>query len=67
MLLSRALSSVTPEEPVPLNPREAVSGILGSISLACWIFLLVRSIRTFPPSDFRKEQREEAGEPGQGK
>ncbi|BDD60621.1 hypothetical protein MAP00_005732 [Monascus purpureus] len=41
MLLSRALSSVTPEEPVPLNPREAVSGILGSISLACWIFLLL--------------------------
>jgi len=28
------------EEP-PLTPREALSGIFGSISLACWIFLLV--------------------------
>ncbi|KAL2367453.1 vacuolar membrane PQ loop repeat protein [Blastomyces gilchristii SLH14081] len=26
---------------VPLTPREAASGVLGSISLACWIFLLV--------------------------
>ncbi|KAL1854159.1 hypothetical protein Plec18167_000077 [Paecilomyces lecythidis] len=28
-------------EPVPLTPREAASGILGSVSLTCWIFLLV--------------------------
>ncbi|PGH00252.1 hypothetical protein AJ79_08266 [Helicocarpus griseus UAMH5409] len=26
---------------IPLTPREAASGVLGSISLACWIFLLV--------------------------
>ncbi|KAL4760774.1 PQ-loop repeat-containing protein [Aspergillus foveolatus] len=26
---------------VPLTPREAASGLLGSISLTCWIFLLV--------------------------
>ncbi|KAL4881442.1 PQ loop repeat-domain-containing protein [Aspergillus karnatakaensis] len=28
-------------ESVPLTPREAASGLLGSISLTCWIFLLV--------------------------
>ncbi|KAL4921577.1 PQ loop repeat-domain-containing protein [Aspergillus aurantiobrunneus] len=28
-------------EPVPLTAREAASGLLGSISLTCWIFLLV--------------------------
>ncbi|KKK15814.1 hypothetical protein P175DRAFT_0505299 [Aspergillus ochraceoroseus IBT 24754] len=28
-------------EPVPLTPREAASGLLGSISLTCWIFLLL--------------------------
>lgn len=26
---------------VPLTPREAASGILGSVSMTCWIFLLV--------------------------
>lgn len=29
------------ESDVPLTTREALSGIFGSISLACWIFLLV--------------------------
>lgn len=28
-------------ESIPLTPREALSGICGSISLACWIFLLL--------------------------
>ncbi|KAL3472761.1 PQ loop repeat-domain-containing protein [Aspergillus californicus] len=28
-------------DPVPLTAREAASGLLGSISLTCWIFLLV--------------------------
>ncbi|KAI1913885.1 hypothetical protein LOZ53_002539 [Ophidiomyces ophidiicola] len=28
-------------DPVPLTFREATSGVLGSISLACWLFLLV--------------------------
>ncbi|KAL4959307.1 PQ-loop repeat-containing protein [Aspergillus stella-maris] len=28
-------------ESVPLTPREAASGLLGSISLTCWIFLLI--------------------------
>ncbi|KAL4781894.1 PQ loop repeat-domain-containing protein [Aspergillus varians] len=26
---------------IPLTPREAASGLLGSVSLTCWIFLLV--------------------------
>jgi len=30
-----------PSAEVPLTTREALSGIFGSISLACWIFLLV--------------------------
>ncbi|KAL9097186.1 MAG: hypothetical protein Q9165_000613 [Trypethelium subeluteriae] len=30
---------------VPLTPREALSGVFGSISLAAWIFLLVRTAR----------------------
>ncbi|KAJ9195273.1 hypothetical protein DTO166G4_4789 [Paecilomyces variotii] len=38
MLRNRSTGST---EPVPLTPREAASGILGSISLTCWIFLLV--------------------------
>jgi len=29
------------EDSIPLTFREATSGVLGSISLACWIFLLV--------------------------
>ncbi|KAK6376027.1 hypothetical protein LTS17_007278 [Exophiala oligosperma] len=32
---------LAPESSVPLTTREALSGIFGSISLACWIFLLV--------------------------
>ncbi|KAK2758101.1 hypothetical protein FQN53_008328 [Emmonsiellopsis sp. PD_33] len=30
-----------PVDSVPLTPNEVASGVLGSISLACWIFLLV--------------------------
>src|SRR5271154_2847152 len=33
-------------EYIPLTMREAFSGIFGSVSLACWIFLLVRSIHS---------------------
>jgi hypothetical protein len=33
---------------IPLTPHEALSGILGSISIACWIFLLVRPPRNTP-------------------
>ena len=29
-------------EPVPLTVREAASGIFGSVSMSCWLFLLVR-------------------------
>ncbi|KAJ5647666.1 hypothetical protein N7490_004038 [Penicillium lividum] len=29
------------ETPVPLTPSEAASGLLGSVSMTCWIFLLV--------------------------
>lgn len=29
------------EDSVPLTPREAASGLLGSVSMTCWIFLLV--------------------------
>jgi hypothetical protein len=36
---------------IPLTPHEALSGILGSISIACWIFLLVRPPET-PLSHF---------------
>lgn len=31
------------EKPLPLTPREAASGLLGSLSLTFWIFLLVSS------------------------
>ncbi|KAL5365553.1 PQ loop repeat-domain-containing protein [Aspergillus floccosus] len=41
MSLLRSLGTATPGESVPLTPREAASGLLGSISLTCWIFLLV--------------------------
>ncbi|KAL4896483.1 PQ loop repeat-domain-containing protein [Aspergillus ambiguus] len=41
MSLVRSLGSMTTGESVPLTPREAASGLLGSISLTCWIFLLV--------------------------
>ncbi|OAX77178.1 hypothetical protein ACJ72_08526 [Emergomyces africanus] len=30
-----------PPDSITLTPREAASGVLGSVSLACWIFLLV--------------------------
>ncbi|KAF7597477.1 hypothetical protein BBP40_003724 [Aspergillus hancockii] len=33
--------SMATAEPVPLTAREAASGLLGSISLTCWIFVLV--------------------------
>lgn len=35
---------------IPLTAHEALSGILGSISIACWIFLLVRA-STAPSRD----------------
>ncbi|GKZ20663.1 hypothetical protein AbraIFM66951_005391 [Aspergillus brasiliensis] len=35
------LWTATNADSVPLTPREAASGLLGSISLTCWIFLLV--------------------------
>ncbi|OJJ47497.1 hypothetical protein ASPZODRAFT_130995 [Penicilliopsis zonata CBS 506.65] len=43
MALSWAVGamSTTTMESVPLTSREAASGILGSVSLTCWIFLLV--------------------------
>lgn len=34
-------SLLAPSSSVPLTTREALSGVFGSISLACWIFLLV--------------------------
>lgn len=27
--------------PIPLTAREAASGLLGSVSMTCWFFLLV--------------------------
>ncbi|KAJ9646166.1 uncharacterized protein PV06_01997 [Exophiala oligosperma] len=39
--LTTAFTMLAPESSVPLTTREALSGIFGSISLACWIFLLV--------------------------
>ncbi|EAU36208.1 conserved hypothetical protein [Aspergillus terreus NIH2624] len=41
MSLLRSLGTATAGESVPLTPREAASGLLGSISMTCWIFLLV--------------------------
>ncbi|KAJ5085347.1 hypothetical protein N7532_010118 [Penicillium argentinense] len=32
---------MAPEDAIPLTPREAASGLLGSVSMTCWIFLLV--------------------------
>ncbi|PYI04909.1 vacuolar membrane PQ loop repeat protein [Aspergillus sclerotiicarbonarius CBS 121057] len=34
-------TAITNADSVPLTAREAASGLLGSISLTCWIFLLV--------------------------
>lgn len=39
--MASALLMFTTGAEVPLTTREALSGIFGSISLACWIFLLV--------------------------
>lgn len=47
------LSGVSAEQTMPLTVREAASGLLGSISLTCWIFLLVR----FPPSYLKYMKR----------
>jgi hypothetical protein len=35
-------TTTTTNAAIPLTAHEALSGILGSISIACWIFLLVR-------------------------
>ncbi|KAJ5123339.1 hypothetical protein N7448_009436 [Penicillium atrosanguineum] len=35
------MSSMGADGSVPLTPREAASGLLGSVSMTCWIFLLV--------------------------
>lgn len=37
---------------VPLALHEALSGVFGSISLAAWIFLLVRSFTVYLPSRY---------------
>ena len=39
--MASALMMFTTGAEIPLTTREALSGIFGSISLACWIFLLV--------------------------
>lgn len=39
------------DAPVALTPREAASGVLGSVSMTCWIFLLVRSRLPHTPRD----------------
>lgn len=39
--LTTAFTMLARESSLPLTTREALSGIFGSISLACWIFLLV--------------------------
>jgi uncharacterized protein with PQ loop repeat len=41
VLLSVLISSTSPSSTPTLTVREALSGIFGSISLACWIFLLL--------------------------
>ncbi|GIJ84235.1 hypothetical protein Asppvi_003075 [Aspergillus pseudoviridinutans] len=41
MSLLLAREDMPVENYVPITPREAASGLLGSISLTCWIFLLV--------------------------
>ncbi|RHZ55212.1 PQ-loop repeat-containing protein [Aspergillus thermomutatus] len=41
MSLLLAQENIPAGNSVPLTPREAASGLLGSISLTCWIFLLV--------------------------
>ncbi|RHZ53672.1 hypothetical protein CDV55_100911 [Aspergillus turcosus] len=41
MSLLLAQGDIPAGNSVPITPREAASGLLGSISLTCWIFLLV--------------------------
>ncbi|KAJ5585195.1 uncharacterized protein N7459_004995 [Penicillium hispanicum] len=41
MTLSQTVSSMGSETTLPLTAREAASGLLGSVSMTCWIFLLV--------------------------
>lgn len=41
-------TSMGSDTSVPLTPREAASGLLGSVSMTCWIFLLVRLISMRP-------------------
>lgn len=41
MALSQILSQMAAQDTIPLTPREAASGLLGSVSMTCWIFLLV--------------------------
>lgn len=38
-----------PSDYVSLTPREAASGVFGSVSLTCWIFLLVCYSLDFSP------------------
>lgn len=40
-MLAAILTTSEKHEPFPLTVNEAFSGILGSVSLACWIFLLL--------------------------
>lgn len=46
---------------VPLTPREAASGLLGSVSMTCWIFLLVcivsMRMEDCAPDHFRKNNK----------
>lgn len=41
MTILQTMSSLGADGSVPLTPREAASGLLGSVSMTCWIFLLV--------------------------
>ncbi|KAJ5257192.1 hypothetical protein N7478_013296 [Penicillium angulare] len=40
MSLAHIFSRMAMEDSVSLTPREAASGLLGSVSMTCWIFLL---------------------------
>jgi hypothetical protein len=44
--LQHTLVEDSMEGPIPLTAREAASGLLGSVSMTCWFFLLVRLRRT---------------------
>lgn len=43
-ILSAIVSTASKHKDTPLTASEAFSGILGSISLACWLFLLVPQV-----------------------